>query len=95
MVLMNEDLRVALVTGHVPVTEIKDSLTQESIVRKLVLFNTSLKQDFGIVRPRIAVLALNPHADKAGLLGREEETIIIPAINEVEKERVKIGRAHV
>lgn len=88
MVLMNEDLRVALVTGHVPVTEIKDSLTQEAIVRKLVLFNTSLKQDFGIVRPRIAVLALNPHAGEAGLLGREEETIIIPAINEAEKEGV-------
>ena len=66
----------------------KDSLTQESIVRKLVLFNTSLKQDFGIVRPRIAVLALNPHAGEAGLLGREEETIIIPAINEAEKEGV-------
>ncbi len=88
MILMNDNLRVALVTGHVPLTEIKDSLTQETIVRKLVLFNTSLKQDFGIIRPRIAVLALNPHAGEAGLLGHEEETIIVPAINEAENKGV-------
>ena len=58
------------------------------IVSKLRIFNQSLRQDFGIVRPRIAVLALNPHAGDAGLLGKEEEEIIIPAIQEAEKKGV-------
>ena len=60
----------------------------EDIVSKLRIFNQSLRQDFGIVRPRIAVLALNPHAGDAGLLGKEEEEIIIPAIQEAEKKGV-------
>ncbi len=88
MILMNDVLRVALVTGHVPVTEIKESLSQEAILRKLLLFNTSLKQDFGIIRPRIAVLSLNPHAGDAGLLGDEEQTMIIPAMRDAEKKGV-------
>lgn len=88
MILMNDTLRVALVTGHVPVVGIKEYLSQEVIVRKLVLFNESLKQDFGIIRPRIAVLALNPHAGDAGLLGNEEETMIVPAIKEAETKGV-------
>ena len=62
MILMKEDFRVALVTGHIPVREIASSITKELIQEKLAIFNRSLKQDFGIGAPRIAVLALNPHA---------------------------------
>ncbi|MBR4312535.1 MAG: 4-hydroxythreonine-4-phosphate dehydrogenase PdxA [Bacteroidaceae bacterium] len=80
MILANENLRVALVTGHVPVAKISSQLTQELIQEKLTLFNTSLKNDFGIGAPRIAVLALNPHAGDGGVIGTEEETIIAPAI---------------
>lgn len=80
MILANETLRVALVTGHVPVTKISSLLTQELIQEKITLFNNSLKGDFGIRAPRIAVLALNPHAGDGGVIGTEEETIITPAI---------------
>lgn len=88
MILMKDDLRVALVTGHIPLAEVPSKITVEDIVSKLRIFNQSLKQDFGIVKPRIAVLSLNPHAGDNGLLGKEEETIIIPAMAEAEKRGV-------
>lgn len=88
MILMKEDLRVALVTGHIPLSQVVSSINVSDIVNKLRIFNQSLKQDFGIVRPRIAVLSLNPHAGDAGLLGTEEETIIVPAMQEAEKKGV-------
>ena len=80
MILANETLRVALVTGHVPVAKISSLLTQELIQKKITLFDNSLKNDFGIRAPRIAVLALNPHAGDGGVIGTEEETVITPAI---------------
>ena len=88
MILMNKDLRVALVTGHIPLSQISSKITQDDIVAKLRIFNQSLKQDFGIVRPRIAVLSLNPHAGDGGLLGLEEQEVIIPAMQEAEKKGV-------
>jgi len=88
MILMKDGLRVALVTGHIPLSEVPSKITVEDIVSKLRIFNQSLKQDFGIVKPRIAVLSLNPHAGDDGLLGKEEETIIIPAMEEAEKRGV-------
>ena len=80
MILANDCLRVALATGHVPVSRIASTLTQELIVEKLTIFNAALKSDFGINGPRIAVLALNPHAGDGGVIGTEEESIITPAI---------------
>ena len=80
MILANESLRMALATGHVPVSKITSTLTQELITEKLTIFNAALKSDFGIGAPRIAVLALNPHAGDGGVIGTEEETIITPAI---------------
>ena len=82
MILCSELLRVGLVTKHLPVAEIASHITQESILRNLHLLRRSLKEDFGVVEPRIAVMALNPHAGDGGLLGREEEEIIRPAIQE-------------
>ena len=83
MILMKDDFRVALVTGHIPVGQIAAELTKDLIEEKLTIFNRSLKQDFGISAPRIAVLSLNPHAGDGGLLGKEEEEMIIPAIQEM------------
>ena len=80
MILANDCLRVALATGHVPVAKIASTLTKELIEEKLTIFNAALKSDFGINGPRIAVLALNPHAGDGGVIGSEEETIITPAI---------------
>ena len=88
MILMSNNLRVALVTGHVPLSEVAALITKEDIKAKLSIFNQSLKQDFGIVKPRIAVLSLNPHAGDAGLLGKEEEMIIIPAMEDMDKQGV-------
>ena len=88
MILMKGDLRVALVTGHVPVNQITQTLTKELIKEKLSIFQQSLKQDFGISSPRIAVLSLNPHAGDGGLLGSEEQDIIIPAMKEVDSKGV-------
>ncbi len=88
MILMNDQIRVALVTGHIPLSQVASTITQEDIVTKLSIFNHSLKQDFGIEKPRIAVLSLNPHAGDNGLLGTEEQTMIIPAMAEAEKHGV-------
>jgi len=88
MILTCDNLRIAVVTGHIPLSEVKTKLTSESITEKIILFNTSLIRDFGVVKPRIAVLSLNPHAGDNGLLGTEEETIIIPAIAEAEKQGI-------
>lgn len=83
MIMLNDTLRVALVTGHMPISQVAASLTQELIVEKLQIFEESLRHDFGIRKPRIAVLALNPHAGENGLLGVEEAEIIKPAIDAV------------
>lgn len=88
MILFNSSMRIALVTTHLPVSRIAEEITEDAIVEKLRVFNESLKQDFGIVRPRIAVLSLNPHAGDNGLLGKEEEEIIIPAIRKASDDRI-------
>jgi 4-hydroxythreonine-4-phosphate dehydrogenase len=82
MFLLSEDIRVGVVTGHIPLTSVADSVTKDNIVKKLVLMNESLKKDFWIEKPKIAVLGLNPHAGDNGLLGSEEEQVIMPAIQE-------------
>ena len=80
MILMKDELRMALVTTHVAIKDLVASITQELIEEKIWIFNISLKQDFNIDCPRIAVLALNPHAGDGGLIGTEEQLIISPAI---------------
>ena len=82
MILCSDILRVGLVTKHIPVSEISRNITREKIVRDLQTMRRTLKEDFGIVEPRIAVMALNPHAGDGGLVGTEEEEIIKPAIVE-------------
>lgn len=83
MILLKGDFRVALVTGHVPVRDIAVELTKELIMEKMEIFHRSLKKDFGIDNPRIAVFSLNPHAGDNGLLGTEEQEVIIPAMKEM------------
>ncbi|HEY9533089.1 MAG TPA: 4-hydroxythreonine-4-phosphate dehydrogenase PdxA [Mucilaginibacter sp.] len=82
MFLVSDTLRVGVVTGHIPVNKVSASLTTEKILAKLKLMNTSLREDFWIRKPKIAVLGLNPHASDNGLIGHEERDIIIPAIDE-------------
>ena len=89
MILMKDDFRVALVTGHLPVKDIAAALTKELIMEKMEIFNRSLKQDFNIGCPRIAVFSLNPHAGDNGLLGTEETEVIIPAMKEMQAKGVQ------
>ena len=83
MILLKDDFRVALVTGHLPIREVADAITKESVMEKLSIFHRSLKEDFGIDAPRIAVFSLNPHAGDNGVIGTEENEVIIPAIQEM------------
>lgn len=85
MFLVHESLRVGVVTGHIPLNEVSSKVTKEKIVFKLQKMLKSLQKDFGIKKPRVAVLGLNPHAGENGLLGDEEHKVIIPAIEEVKK----------
>lgn len=80
MFLVTENLKVAVVAGHVPIKEVSGAITTEKIIHKLKLMNQSLQRDFGYRKPRMAVLGLNPHAGDNGLIGQEEQNIIIPAI---------------
>lgn len=89
MVLFNRDIRVALVTTHLPISKIAENITAERIMEKLKIFSDSLRSDFAIVHPRIAVLALNPHAGENGLLGSEEQDVIIPAITAAKEQGVE------
>jgi len=82
MILCSDVLRVGLVTKHIPVAEISRSISKDKIVRDLETMRRTLIADFGIVEPRIAVMALNPHAGDGGLSGTEEQEIIKPAIEE-------------
>ena len=88
MMLCAYHFRVALVTEHLPVSDVARHITRESIISKLQIINKSLQRDFGIDKPRIAVLGLNPHAGDEGLVGTEEETIIKPAIKEAKNNNI-------
>ena len=86
MIMCSDRLRVGLVTIHIPVSEVSQSISKEKILSSLTTLRQSLKADFGIVEPRIAVLSLNPHAGEGGMLGSEEQEIIKPAIEEAFQE---------
>ncbi|MDD3789055.1 MAG: 4-hydroxythreonine-4-phosphate dehydrogenase PdxA [Petrimonas sp.] len=85
MIMVSEFLRVALVTTHMPLSEVPKSISTELIKEKIKILDYSLKRDFRVENPRIAVLSLNPHAGENGLLGNEEQEIILPAIEEMQK----------
>jgi 4-hydroxythreonine-4-phosphate dehydrogenase len=91
MLLVAENLRMALVTEHVTVGEIAKHITKDKIKQKLAILNASLQKDFGVDKPRIAVLALNPHAGDEGLIGKEEIEIIKPAIKESKQNILVFG----
>ena len=85
MLMVAPELRVGTLTNHIPVKDIAESITRELILRKAKVFNESLKRDFGIDKPVIAILGLNPHAGDDGLIGQEENDIIRPTIIELKK----------
>ena len=88
MFMIGESMRIGIATGHVPLKEVSELITIDSLLLKLRLMNQSLLLDFGIRKPKIAVLGLNPHAGDNSLLGTEEVEIIIPAIEQAQKEGI-------
>lgn len=91
MLMVAENMRVGLVTEHVTVEEVAKHITKENILSKLQIIHNSLQKDFGIDKPKIAVLALNPHAGDEGLIGKEELEIIKPAIKEAKNRLLIFG----
>ena len=91
MFMVAENMRIGLVTEHVPVAEVATHITRDAILSKLKIMHSSLQKDFGIDKPKIAVLGLNPHAGDEGLIGNEEETIIKPTIKEAKHGMMVFG----
>ena len=88
MLMVSSRLRIGVVTGHIPLRDVASSITEEKILGKLRVMKASLMRDFGVDEPKIAVLSLNPHAGDGGLLGDEEQNIIIPAIEKAQEEGI-------
>lgn len=92
MFMVHPQLKVGLVTNHLPIREVGQNISKERIIAKLEVIIDSLKKDFGVLKPKVAVLGLNPHAGDNGLLGREEKEIIIPSIQEmIDKKNIVFG----
>lgn len=88
MIMVSESLKIAVVTGHIRLADVAKSITTERILAKLRLLNQSLIRDFGVDKPRIAVLGLNPHCGDGGLIGDEEQQIILPAVQQATEEGI-------
>ncbi|HIF15478.1 MAG TPA: 4-hydroxythreonine-4-phosphate dehydrogenase PdxA [Bacteroidetes bacterium] len=88
MLMVSHNLRVAVATGHIPLCEVGDTLSKDVIIKKTSLLNMSLIKDFGVQKPKIAILGLNPHSGDNGAIGKEEIDIIKPAIDQLNKENI-------
>lgn len=88
MIMVSDQLKVGVVTGHIPLKDVPGKISRELILTKLRLMNSSLKRDFGIFSPKIAVLGLNPHCGDGGLLGDEEQSVILPAVQQASEEGI-------
>ncbi|MBQ6880230.1 MAG: 4-hydroxythreonine-4-phosphate dehydrogenase PdxA [Bacteroidales bacterium] len=88
MIMVCDKLKVGVVTGHIALKDVVKSITKEKIIKKLALMKASLERDFGVDAPRIAVLGLNPHCGDGGLLGDEEQQIILPAVKEANEQGI-------
>lgn len=88
MMMLSERMRVALVCNHTPISQISEKITEENILAKLAVLNNTLQLDFSCRKPRIAVLALNPHAGDNGLIGKEEQEVIRPAIAKAQEQGI-------
>jgi len=90
MMMVSNNLRIGVITGHIPLREVPDAVNEDLLMTKIQIMHDSLRRDFAIARPRIAVLGLNPHAGDDGLLGNEEKETIIPVINKAFDEGILV-----
>ena len=84
MILMTDELRIGLITGHLPLKDVSAAISGESIKKKVGIMHESLRKDFNIIKPRIAVLGLNPHCGDQGVIGEEDDAIVAPAIQKLQ-----------
>ena len=89
MIMVSDQIKIGVVTGHIPLRDVPKSLTKDSILGKLRIMKDSLLRDFGVTDPKIAVLGLNPHCGDGGLLGDEEQNIILPAVQAAQAEGIQ------
>ncbi len=85
MILMSDHLKIGLITGHIPVSEVSETITSELITNKVNIMHHSLKQDFNISKPKIAILGLNPHCGDKGVIGKEDDEIVRPTVAEIKE----------
>lgn len=90
MLLVNEYLRIGVATGHIAISAVKENITKDRVIAKINVLYKSLKNDFGISKPKIALLGLNPHAGEQGMIGKEEETILMPLIEDLKAKGVLV-----
>jgi len=90
MLMVNDTVRIGVITGHIPLNKVTETITEELIRKKINILNHSLMRDFGILKPRIAILALNPHAGDEGLIGNEDDTIVRPAIEKAYSQNILV-----
>ncbi|MFN4124148.1 MAG: 4-hydroxythreonine-4-phosphate dehydrogenase PdxA [Flavobacteriales bacterium] len=90
MLLISDELRIGTLTGHLPVSNVANAINGDRIFSKLQLLHKSLITDFGVRKPKIAVLGLNPHAGDDGLIGKEEQDIILPAIQKAKEANILV-----
>ena len=91
MIMVSDIMKIAFVTGHIPLSEVKKTISIENIIKKTNQLNQSLISDFGCRKPKIAIIGLNPHAGENGMLGTEEKEIITPAIQQLKEEIMVFG----
>jgi 4-hydroxythreonine-4-phosphate dehydrogenase len=88
MLMVSNKLRIGIITGHIPLKDVPEAITEEKVLANIKVMQETLQMDFAIPKPRIAVLGLNPHAGDGGLIGSEDRDIIGPAISEAKKEGI-------
>jgi 4-hydroxythreonine-4-phosphate dehydrogenase len=90
MLMVSNELRIGVVTGHIPIKEVSAALNEDLVMRKIKIMHDSLRRDFAIQKPKIAILGLNPHAGDNGLLGSEEQEILVPVINQAQENNMLV-----
>jgi 4-hydroxythreonine-4-phosphate dehydrogenase len=90
MLMVNQTIRIGVITGHIPLNKVSENLSEDLIIRKVKILNHSLMRDFGVLKPKIAILSLNPHASDDGLIGDEEAKIIQPAIEKAFNQNILV-----
>lgn len=85
MILMTDEIKIGLITGHIPINKVAETITSELIKKKVEIMHNTLVQDFNIRKPKIAILGLNPHCGDNGVIGTEDDEIVKPVIEEIQK----------